>query len=106
MQLQAGRAVLWNRNRECGARMRRIIVPLMVAIVCAIASYKVLPRAVESYALLYARYLCWRKTRRARRQATAAAARIERSNRHAPGGPGWTHMKEPIRLVHSSDRVG
>jgi hypothetical protein len=25
---------------------------------------------------------------------------------HARGGPGWTHMNEPIRLVHSADRVG
>jgi len=25
---------------------------------------------------------------------------------YAGGGPGWTHMKEPICLVHSADRVG
>jgi hypothetical protein len=24
---------------------------------------------------------------------------------HAGGGAGWTHMKEPIRLVHSAGRV-
>ena len=27
-------------------------------------------------------------------------------NAHALGGPGWTHMNEPIRLVHSAARVG
>ena len=55
-------------------QMRRIIVPLMGVVVCAIATYKVLPRALESYTLLYARYLRWRKTRRTRRQAMASAA--------------------------------
>ena len=43
-----------HRIRDAVPQMRRIIVPLMAVVVCAIATYKVLPRAVESYTLLYA----------------------------------------------------
>jgi hypothetical protein len=40
--------------------------------------------------------------------AKSATAGLQgaQGRRHAPGGPGCTHMKEPIRLLHSGARVG